>query len=101
MFCFSLPIPWLIYVGLNAFGEDAKLSSANNFAIEVSSEGMFCYILMLFSMLVFIFVLIMSMKWRLNRIMGVIMLVLYFLFLVMAVLIGFKTIKCNIINTSS
>ncbi|XP_063714906.1 sodium/potassium/calcium exchanger 1-like isoform X3 [Symsagittifera roscoffensis] len=96
--CVGLPIPWLIYVSLNVFGDNPTLTSETYFAIEVTSDGMFCYILMLFSMLIFIFVLIMSMKWRLNRIMGVIMLVLYFLFLVFAVLIGFGTISCNIVG---
>ncbi|XP_067885011.1 sodium/potassium/calcium exchanger 2-like [Heterodontus francisci] len=81
----GLPFPWL----LHAF--------TNNFVpIQVSSNGLFCAIVLLFVMLLFVIISIGACKWKMNKILGLIMFVLYILFLIVSVLLEEKIIECPV-----
>ncbi|KAG7254019.1 hypothetical protein CRUP_013500 [Coryphaenoides rupestris] len=79
----GLPFPWLIYHLLN----DLR-------PIQVSSNGLFCAIVLLFLMLLFVIISIASCKWRMSKLLGSFMFLLYFLFLVVSVMLEDKIIIC-------
>jgi len=68
----GLPVPWLLYTIINQK------------AMEVSSVGMGCSIAMLFIMLILVFLSIIAFKWKMNKPMGGIMLLLYVVFVVVS-----------------
>ncbi|XP_078252159.1 sodium/potassium/calcium exchanger 2-like isoform X3 [Rhinoraja longicauda] len=81
----GLPLPWL----LKAF--------SNNFSpIKVSSNGLFCAIVLLFIMLIFVILSIGACRWKMNKILGLIMFILYIVFLITSVLLEEKVIQCPI-----
>ena len=67
----GLPLPWLIYTAI----------SGN---VDVNSVGMGCNIGMLFLMLLIVFLSILAFKWRMTKIMGGVMLVMYAVFVVVS-----------------
>ncbi|KAL4690095.1 hypothetical protein H8959_012886 [Pygathrix nigripes] len=67
----GLPLPWLLYTVIHRFQP-----------VAVSSNGLFCAIVLLFIMLLFVILSIALCKWRMNKILGFIMFGLYFVFLV-------------------
>lgn len=81
--CVGLPIPWMIYLAIEA-----------SIKVTVDSTGLICYILMLFAMLIAVFICILVMQWKLNLGMGILMMALYVVFLVFAILIGQDVIPC-------
>ena len=68
----GLPVPWLLYTIINQRD------------MVVNSTGMGCNIGMLFLMLILVFFSILAFKWKMTKIMGVIMMVLYFVFVVVS-----------------
>ena len=68
----GLPVPWLLYCAINQK------------AIDVNSVGMGCNIGMLFLMLLVVFLSILAFKWKMTKIMGGIMLILYCIFVVVS-----------------
>ncbi|XP_066460436.1 sodium/potassium/calcium exchanger 2 isoform X2 [Eleutherodactylus coqui] len=79
----GLPMPWLLY------------SSSHHFKpVTVSSNGLFCAIVLLFIMLLFVIVSIALCKWRMNKILGFMMFGLYLVFLVVSVLLEKRIIQC-------
>ncbi|KAM4618237.1 sodium/potassium/calcium exchanger 1 [Polymixia lowei] len=81
----GLPIPWLLY------------SASNDFApVQVSSNGLFCAIVLLFLMLLFVIISIASCKWKMNKLLGSTMFLLYFIFLVLSVMLEDRIIICPI-----
>ena len=68
----GLPLPWLLYCAINQK------------AIDVNSVGMACNIGMLFVMLLVVFLSILAFKWKMTKIMGGIMLVMYVIFVVVS-----------------
>ncbi|KAM8792883.1 sodium/potassium/calcium exchanger 2 [Eudromia elegans] len=81
----GLPLPWLLYAVINSFA-----------AVTVSSNGLFCAIVLLFIMLLFVILSIAFCKWRMNKILGFLMFGLYFVFLVVSVLLEDKVIQCPV-----
>ncbi|XP_019410956.1 PREDICTED: sodium/potassium/calcium exchanger 2 [Crocodylus porosus] len=81
----GLPFPWLIYAIINKFAP-----------VTVSSNGLFCAIVLLFIMLIFVILSIAFCKWRMNKILGLLMFALYFVFLIVSVLLEDKVILCPI-----
>ncbi|CAL1601752.1 unnamed protein product [Knipowitschia caucasica] len=81
----GLPFPWLLYNILNDFK-----------AVEVSSNGLFCAIVLLFLMLLFVIISIAACKWRMSKFLGLLMFMLYFVFLVVSVMLEDKMITCPI-----
>ena len=73
----GLPFPWLLYTAIS-YPETIKIESA----------GVGCDMLMLFSMLIAVFLLIIIFKWKMTKAMGMLMAVLYFIFVVVS--LGFK-----------
>ncbi|KAG7245385.1 hypothetical protein INR49_010835 [Caranx melampygus] len=81
----GLPIPWLLY------------SSTHGLApVAVSSNGLFCAIVLLFLMLLFVIVSIASCKWKMNKALGSTMFLLYFIFLVLSVMLEDRIIICPV-----
>ncbi|XP_076585812.1 sodium/potassium/calcium exchanger 2-like isoform X1 [Chaetodon auriga] len=81
----GLPFPWLIYNIINDFK-----------AVEVSSNGLFCAIVLLFLMLLFVIISIAACKWRMSKFLGFLMFMLYFVFLVISVMLEDKIIVCPV-----
>ncbi|XP_061130919.1 sodium/potassium/calcium exchanger 2-like [Syngnathus typhle] len=81
----GLPFPWLIYNFINDFKP-----------VEVSSNGLFCAIVLLFLMLLFVIISIAACKWRMSKLLGFLMFLLYFVFLIVSVLLEDKVIMCPV-----
>ncbi|XP_068944177.1 sodium/potassium/calcium exchanger 2 isoform X2 [Petaurus breviceps papuanus] len=81
----GLPLPWLLYSAIHRFRP-----------VTVSSNGLFCAIVLLFIMLLFVIISIALCKWRMNKILGFTMFGLYFGFLVVSVLLEDRIIMCPI-----
>lgn len=81
----GLPLPWLLYTIIHRFAP-----------VTVSSNGLFCAIVLLFIMLLFVILSIALCKWRMNKILGFIMFGLYFVFLVVSVLLENKVLECPV-----
>ena len=82
---YSLPVPWLLY----------SMSHGGQ-AVPVSSNGLFCAIVLLFLMLLFVIISIASCKWKMSKLLGFIMFLLYLVFLVVSVMLEDKIIMCPI-----
>uniref|UniRef100_G1PXE6 Solute carrier family 24 member 2 n=1 Tax=Myotis lucifugus TaxID=59463 RepID=G1PXE6_MYOLU len=80
----GLPLPWLLYTMIHRF------------PVAVSSNGLFCAIVLLFIMLLFVILSIALCKWRMNKVLGFIMFGLYFVFLVLSVLLENRILMCPI-----
>ncbi|XP_048706503.1 sodium/potassium/calcium exchanger 2 isoform X4 [Caretta caretta] len=81
----GLPFPWLMYAAINSFAP-----------VTVSSNGLFCAIVLLFIMLLFVILSIALCKWRMNKFLGFTMFGLYFIFLIVSVLLEDKVILCPV-----
>lgn len=81
----GLPFPWLLFSFLN-----------NMSPVRVSSNGLFCAIVLLFLMLIFVIISIAACKWKMSKLLGFIMFLLYIVFLVVSVLLEDKVIACPI-----
>ncbi|XP_071020725.1 sodium/potassium/calcium exchanger 2-like isoform X3 [Oncorhynchus clarkii lewisi] len=81
----GLPFPWLLWSIIN-----------NMQPVAVSSNGLFCAIVLLFLMLIFVIISIAACKWRMSKLLGFIMFVLYLVFLVVSVMLEDKIIACPI-----
>ncbi|KAL7402425.1 hypothetical protein ABVT39_014793 [Epinephelus coioides] len=81
----GLPVPWLLYSSTHGFGP-----------VAVSSNGLFCAIVLLFIMLLFVIISIASCKWRMNKLLGFTMFLLYFIFLVLSVMLEDRIIICPV-----
>ena len=68
----GLPLPWLLYTAINQQ------------PMSVSSVGMGCNIGMLFLMLLMVMISIMAFKWKMTKVMGGVMMLLYGVFLVVS-----------------
>ncbi|XP_066897530.1 sodium/potassium/calcium exchanger 2 isoform X4 [Kogia breviceps] len=81
----GLPLPWLLYTIVHRFQP-----------VAVSSNGLFCAIVLLFIMLLFVILSIALCKWRMNKVLGFIMFGLYFGFLVVSVLLEDRILMCPV-----
>ncbi|XP_029354382.1 sodium/potassium/calcium exchanger 1-like [Echeneis naucrates] len=81
----GLPVPWLIYTMLN-----------NGKPVTVSSNGLFCAIVLLFLMLLFVIISIAACRWKMSRMLGLTMFILYFVFLVLSVLLEDRILICPV-----
>ncbi|XP_070787292.1 sodium/potassium/calcium exchanger 1-like [Enoplosus armatus] len=81
----GLPVPWLIYTLLH-HGEP----------VTVSSNGLFCAIVLLFLMLLFVIISIAACRWKMSRMLGLTMFVLYFVFLVLSVMLEDRILTCPV-----
>uniref|UniRef100_H3D184 Sodium/calcium exchanger membrane region domain-containing protein n=1 Tax=Tetraodon nigroviridis TaxID=99883 RepID=H3D184_TETNG len=81
----GLPFPWLIWSLFNGLE-----------SVQVSSNGLFCAIVLLFLMLLFVIISIAACKWRMSKLLGFIMFMLYFVFLVVSVMLEDKVIACPV-----
>ncbi|XP_038622922.1 sodium/potassium/calcium exchanger 1 [Tachyglossus aculeatus] len=81
----GLPVPWLLYSVFNGLRP-----------VPVSSNGLFCAIVLLFLMLLFVITSIASCKWKMNKLLGFTMFILYFVFLLISVMLEDRLISCPI-----
>uniref|UniRef100_A0A4W3JNX8 Sodium/potassium/calcium exchanger 1 n=1 Tax=Callorhinchus milii TaxID=7868 RepID=A0A4W3JNX8_CALMI len=81
----GLPIPWLLFTSFNSFQP-----------VAVSSNGLFCAIVLLFLMLLFVIMSIGLSKWKMNKFLGFTMFGLYFVFLIISVLLEDRFIVCPV-----
>ncbi|XP_062240482.1 sodium/potassium/calcium exchanger 2-like isoform X2 [Platichthys flesus] len=81
----GLPFPWLLWSFFNGMQP-----------VQVSSNGLFCAIVLLFLMLLFVIISIAACKWRMSKLLGFIMFMLYFVFLVVSVMLEDKVIACPV-----
>ncbi|KAM5291717.1 sodium/potassium/calcium exchanger 1 [Ctenodactylus gundi] len=81
----GLPVPWLLFSLINALQP-----------VPVSSNGLFCAIVLLFLMLLFVISSIASCKWRMNKVLGFTMFLLYFVFLIISVMLEDRIISCPV-----
>ncbi|XP_030578406.1 sodium/potassium/calcium exchanger 2 isoform X5 [Archocentrus centrarchus] len=81
----GLPFPWLLWSLFSGLRP-----------VQVSSNGLFCAIVLLFLMLLFVIISIAACKWRMSKLLGFIMFMLYFVFLVVSVMLEDKVISCPV-----
>ncbi|XP_062864407.1 sodium/potassium/calcium exchanger 2-like isoform X2 [Trichomycterus rosablanca] len=81
----GLPFPWLLFSLINGFKP-----------VVVSSNGLFCAIVLLFLMLLFVIISIAACKWKMSKLLGFIMFLLYIVFLVVSVMLEDKIIACPV-----
>ncbi|XP_034060781.1 sodium/potassium/calcium exchanger 1 [Gymnodraco acuticeps] len=81
----GLPVPWLLYSSFHGFAPMA-----------VSSNGLFCAIVLLFIMLLFVIISIASCNWKLNKRLAFTMFLLYLVFLVLSVMLEDRIIVCPV-----
>ncbi|XP_062318376.1 sodium/potassium/calcium exchanger 1 isoform X2 [Osmerus eperlanus] len=81
----GLPVPWLMYSSFHGFAP-----------VQVSSNGLFCAIVLLFLMLLFVIISIAVCKWKMNKMLGSTMFLLYFVFLVLSVMLEDRIIMCPV-----
>ncbi|XP_076581591.1 sodium/potassium/calcium exchanger 2 isoform X6 [Chaetodon auriga] len=81
----GLPFPWLMWSLFRGLQP-----------VQVSSNGLFCAIVLLFLMLLFVIISIAACKWRMSKLLGFIMFMLYFVFLVVSVMLEDKVITCPV-----
>ncbi|NXA05461.1 NCKX1 protein, partial [Sapayoa aenigma] len=81
----GLPVPWFLFSIFNGLSP-----------VAVSSNGLFCAIVLLFLMLLFVIVSIAVCKWKMNKLLGLTMFALYFVFLIISVMLEDKIISCPV-----
>ncbi|XP_051484228.1 sodium/potassium/calcium exchanger 1 [Apus apus] len=81
----GLPVPWFLYSVINGLTP-----------VAVSSNGLFCAIVLLFLMLLFVIISIAACKWKMNKLLGLTMFGLYFVFLIISVMLEDKIISCPV-----
>ncbi|NXG57458.1 NCKX1 protein, partial [Hemiprocne comata] len=81
----GLPVPWFLYSIINGLSP-----------VAVSSNGLFCAIVLLFLMLLFVIISIAACKWKMNKLLGLTMFGLYFVFLIISVMLEDKIISCPV-----
>ncbi|XP_061825449.2 sodium/potassium/calcium exchanger 1 isoform X1 [Nerophis lumbriciformis] len=81
----GLPVPWLLYSAIHGL-----------VPVAVSSNGLFCAIVLLFLMLLFVIISIACCKWKMNKALGFTMFLLYFIFLVLSVMLEDRVIICPV-----
>ncbi|NXE50625.1 NCKX1 protein, partial [Casuarius casuarius] len=81
----GLPVPWFLYSVVNGLSP-----------VAVSSNGLFCAIVLLFLMLLFVIISIAACKWKMNKILGLTMFALYFVFLIISVMLEDRIISCPV-----
>ncbi|XP_045565111.1 sodium/potassium/calcium exchanger 1 isoform X5 [Salmo salar] len=81
----GLPVPWLIFSAMQG-----------GVPVAVNSNGLFCAIVLLFVMLLFVIVSIAACRWKMSRVLGFTMFMLYFVFLVLSVMLEDRIIICPV-----
>ncbi|XP_065497969.1 sodium/potassium/calcium exchanger 1 [Caloenas nicobarica] len=81
----GLPVPWFLFSLFNGLSP-----------VAVSSNGLFCAIVLLFLMLLFVIISIAACKWKMNKLLGLTMFALYFVFLIISVMLEDKIISCPV-----
>lgn len=76
-----LPLPWLLFTMVNG-------------PVPVQSHGMACSILLLFGMLVAVVIGIACSRWRMSKMLGITMFLLYFVFVIVSLLLESKKLPC-------
>ncbi|XP_037082233.1 sodium/potassium/calcium exchanger Nckx30C-like, partial [Pollicipes pollicipes] len=94
--CVGLPVPWMLDALAKTIGQLSRQETVNVLPTKVDSEGMNCNILCLFIMLMFVIISIACFRWRMHKGLGVVMFLLYFIFLAVALSFEFDQLVCDI-----
>jgi len=78
----GLPVPWFLYTVVFST------------PIKVSSEGLGCSIILLFTMLILVFGCILCSGWKMSKLLGVSMFVLYFFFVAASLAFEYDWVPC-------
>ena len=78
----GLPVPWLIF----------SLYQQKDYV--VNSEGLFCSVMLLFLMLILVVVSIAGFGWKMHKGLGLVMIILYIMFLIVAIMLEQKFLEC-------
>lgn len=78
----GLPLPWFLY------------TCVFHQPISVSSEGLGCSIILLFTMLIAVFMCILVSGWKMSKLLGMSMFVLYFIFVAVSLAFEYEYIHC-------
>ncbi|XP_036964474.1 sodium/potassium/calcium exchanger 1-like isoform X3 [Acanthopagrus latus] len=81
----GLPLPLLLYSVIHGL-----------VPVAVSSNGLLCCTMLLFISLLFVITCIASCKWKINRVLGLTMILLYLIFLVICVMLKYRIIVCPV-----
>uniref|UniRef100_A0A8C4NJQ2 Solute carrier family 24 member 2 n=1 Tax=Eptatretus burgeri TaxID=7764 RepID=A0A8C4NJQ2_EPTBU len=81
----GLPIPWLLFSTTTMFAP-----------IRVHSNGLFCATVLLFLMLLFVIITIALCRWRMNKVLGAVMFILYGVFLILSILLERSILICPV-----
>uniref|UniRef100_A0A3B5AVL3 Sodium/potassium/calcium exchanger 1 n=1 Tax=Stegastes partitus TaxID=144197 RepID=A0A3B5AVL3_9TELE len=79
------PVPWLLYSFVHGVAP-----------VAVSSNGLFCAIVLLFLVLLFFIISIASCKWKMNKVLGFTMLLFYLIFVVISIVLQNGIIRCPV-----
>merc|ERR1712012_1233431 len=78
----GLPVPWFLF------------ALVNNTPIKVSSDGLGCSIVLLFSMLLMVFISILVSGWKMSKLLGVSMFFFYFIFIAFSLSFEYEWLPC-------
>jgi len=81
----GLPFPWFLFTLVN-----------NLDPVSVSSKGLGCSIILLFTMLLLVFLCILLSGWKMSKLLGVSMFVLYFMFVATSLSFEYKVLSCPV-----
>lgn len=80
-----LPLPWLLYSVIHGLAP-----------VAVSSNGLLCSTTLLFIPLLFVITSIATCKWKISKVLGLTMILLYLIFLVLGVMLKYGIIVCPV-----
>ncbi|XP_030280770.1 sodium/potassium/calcium exchanger 1-like isoform X2 [Sparus aurata] len=81
----GLPLPWLLYSVIHGLAP-----------VAVSSNGLLCSTTLLFIPLLFVITSIATCKWKISKVLGLTMILLYLIFLVLGVMLKYGIIVCPV-----
>ncbi|XP_014907579.1 sodium/potassium/calcium exchanger 1-like isoform X1 [Poecilia latipinna] len=80
-----LPVEWFLYSAIHGFSP-----------VAISTEGLFCVSFLLFVILLAAVISIISFKWRMKKLLGLTLVLLYLIFIVISILMVFQIIICPV-----
>ncbi|XP_051238573.1 sodium/potassium/calcium exchanger 1-like [Dicentrarchus labrax] len=81
----GLPVPWLLYSSIHGLAP-----------VAVRSNGLFCAMVLLFVVLFFFIISIVCCMWKINKVLGLNMFLLYFVFVALSIMMQYEIIICPV-----
>uniref|UniRef100_A0A3P9P0A5 Sodium/potassium/calcium exchanger 1 n=1 Tax=Poecilia reticulata TaxID=8081 RepID=A0A3P9P0A5_POERE len=80
-----LPVEWFVFSAIHGFSP-----------VGISNEGLFCVSILLFVVLLAAVISIISFKWKMKKLLGLTLVLLYLIFVVISILMMFQIIMCPV-----